>query len=72
MIRTLIELKRFRMKTSATVTPLHMRYGQALFNALHSADPELAEKIRGTKADPFFSDSKIPDFWRRLETEVTR
>jgi hypothetical protein len=29
------------------------RYGQSLFNTLLSVRPELAEKIRGTVADPF-------------------
>jgi hypothetical protein len=34
------------------------RRGQALFNALHGIDPVLADRIRGTAADPFHSDSR--------------
>lgn len=33
------------------------RYGQAYFNVLTSAKPELAELIRGTIYDPFHKDS---------------
>lgn len=34
------------------------RRGQALFNALHDMYPSLAERIRGTAADPFNNDSR--------------
>lgn len=30
------------------------RYGQALFNTLQGVKPELAEKIRGGRLDPFY------------------
>ena len=33
------------------------RLGQCAFNALRQFRPELAEQIRGTFADPFYSDS---------------
>jgi hypothetical protein len=32
------------------------RLGQAAFNAFHRAYPALADKIRGTAADPFYAD----------------
>lgn len=34
------------------------RRGQALFNALYSMDPGLANQISGTDADPFYDDSR--------------
>lgn len=44
------------------------RYGQALFNTLHGCNPELAEQIRGTEADPFYadnpSDERVSEFWK--------
>ena len=35
------------------------REGQAFFNALHTIDPDTAEKIRGTAYDPYYFTSKI-------------
>ena len=31
------------------------RFGQACFNALYELDPEVANMIRGTDADPFYA-----------------
>lgn len=36
----------------------HWRYGQTLFNVLHEGWPELANEIRGTEIDPFYTDDK--------------
>ena len=44
---------------------LDWRYGQTLFNTLSIYRPDLAEMVRGTSADPFFSDD--PD-----STEVVK
>lgn len=33
------------------------RYGQVLFNVLHTQDPRLANEIRGGVIDPFYVDS---------------
>lgn len=38
------------------------RKGQALFNALYKLFPEVADKIRATKDDCFYDDSKIKEF----------
>lgn len=46
------------------------RLGQALFNNLYSFNPELANSIRGTDADPFHKDSIIPDFFQAIATEA--
>jgi hypothetical protein len=42
------------------------RKGQAMFNALHETAPVLADMIRGTGADPFYSDGNIPRFRKEL------
>jgi len=31
-----------------------LRYGQALFNALATYRPDISEKLRGTRLDPFY------------------
>jgi phage tail tape-measure protein len=33
------------------------RLGQAYFNVLYAAEPELADMVRATDADPFYADS---------------
>lgn len=38
------------------------RFGQYLFNVLSLMRPLLADMIRGTEADPFYTDSKIKNF----------
>lgn len=43
------------------------RAGQSAFNALHNADAELANEIRGTDLDPFYDDDVLPEFWFHLE-----
>jgi hypothetical protein len=40
-----------------------LRMGQALFNALYDIKPKLANKIRGTFADPHYLDGRVPEFW---------
>lgn len=34
-----------------------IRAGQHYFNVLHIIRPDIAEKVRGTKMDPFYKDS---------------
>lgn len=36
------------------------RYGQAVFNVLREAYPEIAEHVLGTELDPFFFDERVP------------
>lgn len=43
------------------------RWGQALFNALYDINPELADHVRGTGADPFYDNSKINHFYYYLQ-----
>lgn len=49
------------------------RYGQSLFNALQMMDPPLAEKVRGTDADPFYRDdqNRVSAFAQAVMTRVT-
>lgn len=42
------------------------RWGQALFNALVDFAPEAADEIRGTDADPFYTNNNVAAFWTRL------
>ena len=39
-----------------------LRTGQVAFNSLYAADPDLANQIRGTDADPFYDDSRLELF----------
>ena len=41
---------------------LEQRRGQAYFNALHTVDCDLANSLRGTEFDPFYSDGPLQDF----------
>ena len=38
------------------------RAGQALFNVLHRIRPDLSERVRATKLDPFNRDTRNPAF----------
>lgn len=38
------------------------RLGQSFFNVLREVRPDLAERVRGTKVDPFYVDDKVTDF----------
>jgi len=45
----------------------NQRIGQAVFNALHSIDPEIADIVRGSALDPFYEDERLPEFWAWLD-----
>lgn len=47
------------------------RIGQAAFNALYALNPGLADEVRGTENDPFYSDSKLTAFWAWLSERTT-
>jgi hypothetical protein len=42
------------------------RKGQSLFNALYELNPEMANALRYTDADPFYQDNRISDFYTEL------
>lgn len=48
--------------------PGDWRYGQALFNALAMHRPDIAERLRGTRLDPFYREmSEIKqETWDRI------
>ena len=43
------------------------REGQALFNALYTIDPSLANKLTNTDVDCFFDNSKIGSFLEEID-----
>lgn len=45
---------------------VHQRWGQAHYNALYAVDPEIANAILGTDADPFHDDNNLPAFFARV------
>lgn len=45
----------------------NLRKGQIAFNELYEKHPEVANKIRGTIYDPFYQDSRLPDFYKKVE-----
>jgi len=44
-----------------------LRKGQIAFNELYEKHPDVANKIRGTIFDPFYIDSRLPDFYKKVE-----
>jgi hypothetical protein len=42
------------------------RAGQRAFNELYATDPEIANMIRSTNADPFYNDKKLELFRARV------
>lgn len=47
-----------------------LRKGQNYFNALYETYPEIANRIRGTSVDPFYSDDRIESFLLIVEAGV--
>lgn len=41
---------------------LDERKGQAFFNQLAEVRPDLAERVRGTVLDPFYQETRLPEF----------
>lgn len=41
---------------------LDQRRGQAAFNLLHVLRPDLADLVRGSEHDPFYTDERLPAF----------
>lgn len=44
-----------------------MRYGQAVFNHLYEIRPDIADKLRGTKLDPFHDIVVFDEVWDFIE-----
>lgn len=42
------------------------RWGQAVFNTLYSIHPKLADEVRGTNKDPFYSAAGDPNGYEKL------
>lgn len=45
------------------------RSGQAAYNALWEARPDIADRVRGTKVDPFYEDRRLLAFWNFVQAE---
>jgi len=62
----------FKMVAATKSKHPNWRYGQVLFNVLSSYHPDAAEKIRSTKADPFYArhnqDPHITKFLEYINT----
>jgi hypothetical protein len=43
------------------------RQGQTMFNVLWEVNPALAERVRGSLVDPFYSEAIIPEFLAHVE-----
>lgn len=41
-----------------------LRYGQVVFNELHTIRPDVAETLRGTANDPFYKRVVSDETWR--------
>lgn len=46
--------------------PPEQRMGQWQFNELHRVNPDLANKVRTSVADPFYDDGRLKVFWNFL------
>jgi hypothetical protein len=60
-IKNLIDEVRMHAKATRLRYP-DVREGQAIFNALYSLEPEIANAMRGGELDPFYADSMIEPF----------
>lgn len=47
------------------MTNTQERYGQAVFNTIHSFYPEVADNFRGSPSDCFYQDDKVDDFCQK-------
>lgn len=47
--------------------PAHIRRGQAAFTTLFAIAPSVADEIRATPSDPFYSDERLPDFFAAID-----
>jgi len=62
-----------RSYAESEILQMSQRYGQFYFNLLHEVRPDIANKIRATSLDPFFSDSvsleteqAVIEYWKSL------
>jgi hypothetical protein len=47
-----------------------LRYGQIVFNTMHSLYPVVADKFRGTSIDPFHNDDIVDEFIEKCFEEL--
>jgi len=56
----------FDQVREALITNKDWRAGQAMFNVLHKTRLDLAESVRGTTDDPFYSNQRIKPFLQHI------
>ena len=61
-----ISLHKFYFDSWTLARNNRWRYGQAMFNNLVIVRPDLAEKVRGTDADPFYVERLNDPRWDRF------
>lgn len=45
-----------------------LRFGQAVFNVLVKARPDIANQLRGRALDPYFKDSVPDEVWKFIKS----
>lgn len=50
-----------------TPYPKELRHGQAVFNYVHTTEPDMANELRATAVDPFYQDRFTEVFWLAVE-----
>ena len=48
------------------------RKGQMLFNTLHILQPKLANEVRSSEIDPFYSDERIKEYIKWVTMELMK
>jgi len=66
-INTIMTFADYQTKFYTTPYPKELRHGQAVFNYVHSTEPEIADKLRGSAVDPFYQDRLVEVFWLAVE-----
>ena len=52
--------------------PAYIRAGQQAFNLLYVSNPDIADELRGSSFDPFYTDDKLAIFLHKLLTEFVK
>lgn len=66
---TKVALKALEMRSNCFCCA--QRVGQSIFNACHELYPEVAEDLRASACDPFYTDSKIDAFLQQVDEKLS-
>mgnify|MGYP000848159724 FL=1 len=67
---TKVALKALEMRSNC-FTCQRWRVGQTIFNACHELYPEVANDLRASACDPFYTDSKVEAFLQQVEEKLS-